>query len=163
MGVLLLAAQAWVQGVQSCLAGCHTAPVGVRRSLVLGVGLQEAPERVHMVLPAAVEQAALPATLAQLRAQARRQAPVALLLLVLARLLLLAALTQQLLLALRLQALQLLALLQQQLLLWLIGASQAACGLLHLHLALWRAWPAWPAPLPAPACPAETAHHAQPP
>jgi hypothetical protein len=166
MVVLLLVALgglAWAQGVHSCLAGCCKAPVGVPHSQVLGVALQEAPEGAHMVLPSAVVLAALPAALVQLLAQAHRQARAALLLLVLVRQLLLEARMQQLLLARKLQEQLLRVLLQQQLLLWLIGASQAACGLLHLHLAWWRALPAWPVPLAAPACHAGTAHHAQPP
>jgi hypothetical protein len=102
----------------------------------MAVLLQEAPEGVHMALPSAV---VLPAALVQRLAQAHTQARAALLLLVLVRQLLLAGRTQQLLLARKLQELLRLVLLQQQLLLWQTGASQAACGLLHRHLAWWRA------------------------
>jgi hypothetical protein len=143
MAVLLLVALgglAWAQGVHSCLAGCCKAPVGVPRSQVLWVALQEAPEGAHTVLPSAVVLVALAAALAQLLAQAHTQAHAALLLLVLVRQLLLVARTQQLLLARKLQELLLRVLLQQQLLLlWLTGACQAACGLLRLHLAWWKA------------------------
>jgi hypothetical protein len=132
------------------------------------VVLQVGPVGVHMVLPSAAAQAVLQQVLAgQVRAvlQARMLVRAALLLLALEQLLL-AAQMQPLLLALKQQGLAL-ALLQQQLLLWLTGASQAACGLplllLHLRLVWWTALPAWPAPLAAPACPAGTARHAQPP